>query len=408
MTNIDVVILAGGKGTRMKDGIPKPMHKVAGITMLEHIVRAAKTIKPNKIIVVQTPDTDYSDYGDEQVVQTVQNGSAIALKTALPKVTAPKVLVLNADMPLISENLLAKTIKHQSALVVGDVLNPFGYGRVVKKDGRVSKIVEQKDATEVEQKITLVNSGVYLFDTKKVTEDLENISNENAQGEFYLTDAAVGLEIVVAEDLEDIQGANDQAQLAEVTKIMRKRINQTHMRNGVSMIDPDTTYIDVDVKIGSGTIIKPNTVIETNSEIGEKNEIGPSAHIRPETKTGVDVHIGNFVETKKAQIGSHTHIGHLSYIGDAEIGESVNIGAGTIFVNYDGKNKLVTKIGNRAFIGSNSKLVAPVTIADEAITAAGSTIDHDVKKHQLGIARARQENKDDFWDRMEHEDFGEK
>ena len=404
MTDIDVVILAGGKGTRLKDGLAKPMHKVAGLTMLEHIVSASRQIDPKQVIIVQADGMDYSAYGDSVVTQKEANGSAAALQTALPKVTSEKILVLNADMPLITGELLNEVVEHDQALVVAELQNPFGYGRVVVEKNKVASIVEEKDATQAQKKIKAINSGIYLFDTKKVTEDLKNISNDNAQGEYYLTDAANGLDVVIAENIEEIYGVNDHSQLAIANKIMRNRINQIHMKNGVGMIDPQTTYIDVNVSIEAGTVIEPNTVIQGPSTIGAFNTIGPNAHLRSLTKTENNVHIGNFVETKNAQIGAHTQIGHLSYIGDAVIGKSVNIGAGTIFVNYDGKNKHISTIGNHAFIGSNTKIVSPVTIEDEAITAAGSVITNDVKKHQLGIARARQENKDDFWDRMDHQE----
>ncbi|MDR0899177.1 MAG: NTP transferase domain-containing protein [Lactobacillaceae bacterium] len=408
MNDIDVVILAAGKGTRLKDGIAKPLHKVAGLTMLEHVVNAARMVDPYKVIIVQSPRDDYSKFGDEVVTQTEQLGSGHALSIALDAVSSEKVLVLNADMPLITGELLQEIVQKDDAILAGIFDDPTGYGRIIATpDQRVAEIVEEKDATPNEKKITLINSGVYLFNTNKVRHELESVSNDNAQGEFYLTDAAVGLNIVVVKDSQELQGVNNQQQLAQVNKIMRGRINDRHMTNGVIMIDPETTYIDELVTIGAGTTIKPNTVIEGVSSIGEFNEIGPNAHIRPNTTTGKNVHIGNFVETKNATIGDFTKIGHLTYVGDAQVGQAVNIGAGTIFVNYDGKNKHTTRVGNRAFIGSNTKLVAPVNIAEESITAAGSTIDHDVEKHSMGIARARQTNKPDFWNRMEHEDFRE-
>jgi bifunctional UDP-N-acetylglucosamine pyrophosphorylase/glucosamine-1-phosphate N-acetyltransferase len=404
--SFDAVILAAGKGTRMKDSLAKPLHKIAGHTMLEYVLDAVNGLNPNNVIVVQNTENDFSSFGVETVVQTQQLGSGDALKVALPKVTADHILVLNADMPLVTSQLLEKVINQDSALVTARLDNPFGYGRVFENHaGTVSKIVEQKDASVSELENNLVNAGIYYFKTDVIKEKLSALTNDNNQGEYYLTDATDNLKVVIADDSNDILGANDKVQLANLSAIMRKRINEKHMRNGVTIIDPATTYIDYNVEIGAETEIKPNTVIEGPSIIGEKNQIGPNAHLRPQTKTEKNVLIGNFVETKNAEIGAYTHVGHLSYVGDAILGEAVNIGAGTIFVNYDGKNKHISTVGDHSFIGSNSKIVAPVKIGEEAITAAGSTITDDIPKHAMGIARSRQTNKEDFWKKMEHEDF---
>ncbi|QAS69367.1 NTP transferase domain-containing protein [Oenococcus sicerae] len=411
MSEIDVVILAAGKGSRMKDNLPKPLHKVAGLQMLEWVCRAVRKIEPKNIIAVQAPNEDFSSYVDETVVQNEQLGSANALQTAFSKVQAEKIIVINADMPLMTDQSLMDLVNtgegFDAAVLATTLKTPFGYGRIIPIGDRevVEQIVEEKDATVEQRTIKLVNSGVYLFKTDYIKRAIEAVKTDNAQNEYYLTDALAGAKIVQARDWRDLLGVNTQQQLAAVNKIARKRINNQLMTNGVTMVDPATTYIDANVVIGTGTIIKPGTVIEHDSVIGADNEIGPYAHLREKTVTGIDVHIGNFVETKNARIGDHTHIGHLTYVGDAEVGQAVNIGAGTIFVNYDGKNKHMTQVGDRAFIGSNSKLVAPVTIAAEAITAAGSTITDDVPKHTLAIARQRQTNKADFWKRMPHEDF---
>ncbi|PDH86379.1 glucosamine-1-phosphate N-acetyltransferase [Oenococcus oeni] len=411
MSEVDVVILAAGKGSRMKDDLSKPLHKVAGLPMLEWICRAVRKFNPKNIIAVQGADEDFSSYVDETVVQKEQLGSADALRCAFPKIDAEKLIVINADMPLMTENALVDLVEKgegfDAALLTADLKKPFGYGRVIPVGERnvVEQIVEERDATADQKKLHLVNTGVYLFRTDYIKRAINNVTTDNSQSEYYLTDALPGAKIVQVADWQDILGVNTQQQLAAVSKIARKRINDQIMANGVTMIDPLTTYIDANVLVGTGTIIKPGTVIEHDSVIGAENEIGPYAHLREKTVTGIDVHIGNFVETKNAKIGDHTHIGHLTYVGDAEVGQAVNIGAGTIFVNYDGKNKHMTKVGDRAFIGSNSKLVAPVEIASEAITAAGSTITDNVDRHAMGIARQRQTNKSDFWQRMPHEDF---
>ncbi|MFT8812217.1 bifunctional N-acetylglucosamine-1-phosphate uridyltransferase/glucosamine-1-phosphate acetyltransferase [Oenococcus sp.] len=413
MSEIDVVILAAGKGSRMKDNFPKPLHEVAGLPILEWVCRAVRKIEPHKIIAVQSASEDFASYVDETVVQAQQLGSADALQAAFSKVDAEKILVINGDMPLVTGDVLADLVAKgegfDAAVLTTSLKHPFGYGRIIPVGERnvVEQIVEEKDATDDQRKIQLINSGIYLFRTEYIKRTISQVTANNAQKEFYLTDALPGARIVQADDWHDLLGVNDQKQLADANQVARKRINEQLMANGVSMIDPQTTYIDANVVVGAGTVIKPGTVIERNSVIGADNEIGPYAHLREKTVTGTDVHIGNFVETKNAEIGAHTHIGHLTYVGDARIGESVNIGAGTIFVNYDGKNKHITKVGDHAFIGSNTKLIAPVDIAREAITAAGSTITDDVAEHAMGIARQRQTNKPDFWDRLPHEDFAQ-
>ncbi|MDR2660508.1 MAG: NTP transferase domain-containing protein [Lactobacillaceae bacterium] len=408
MTNFDVVILAAGKGTRMKDNLVKPLHKVAGLTMFEHVLAAAKKLKPNNIIAVQSNEVDYSKFGVKTAIQSQQKGSAHALLAAMPQVTSERVLVLNADMPMITSSTIEQLLINNEALLAGNLENPYGYGRVFALDGKVNRIVEEKDATPKERRTSLVNAGVYLFNTQRIKEQLKNVQNSNSQGEYYLTDATKNLSVVTVQDSNEILGANDQIQLSHLAKLMRQRINNNIMLSGVTMIDPQTTYIDADVIIEPGTAILPNTVIEGPSKIGHNSIIGPNAHIRPNTQLSNNVHIGNFVEVKNSTIGPYSQVGHLSYVGDATIGAGTNIGAGTIFVNYDGKNKNHTNVGDRVFIGSNSKLIAPINISDEAITAAGSTIVQDIPKHAMGIARARQENKLNFWDRMEHEDFTKK
>ncbi len=411
MSEINVVILAAGEGKRMKDNIPKPLHKVTGLPMIERVCRAVKEINPKNIIAVESPFEDFSSFVDQTVIQENYSGSADALKCALPKITSEKVLVINADMPLITGKTLEKFVKNgggsDSSVLVSKVKNPTDYGRVltVGKSQVVEQIIEEKDATEEQKKINLINTGIYLFKLDYIKRAIRQVENNNKQREYYLTDVLTGAKIFILKNWQESLGVNNLRELAEVSVISRKKINKEMMDNGVILIDPKNTYIDDHVVIGSGTVIKPGTIIEHDSVIGPDNEIGPFAHLRPKTITGTDVHIGNFVETKNSKIGNHTHVEHLTYVGDALIGEGTNIGAGSVFVNYDGKNKHITKVGNRAFIGSGTKLIAPVQIADEAITAAGSTITNNISFHDMGIARQRQTNKKDFWKRMNHENF---
>ncbi|KGO31770.1 glucosamine-1-phosphate N-acetyltransferase, partial [Oenococcus alcoholitolerans] len=304
MSEIDVVILAAGKGTRMKDNIPKPLHEVAGLPMLEWVCRAVRQIDPNNIIAVQSPDEDFSSFVDQTAVQKEQLGSANALESAFDKVTSEKVLVINADMPLMTGEALQKLVSSSegfdAAVLVASLKKPNGYGRVIPVGQRqvVEQIVEEKDATTEQKKIHLVNSGVYCFRTDYIKRAIRQVTDDNQQEEYYLTDALPGAKIIDLEDWRDTLGVNDQKQLAQVNRYARQRIDDLLMASGVAMIDPENTYIDANVIIGSGTVIKPGTVIEHDSVIGADNEIGPFAHLRQKTVTGDDVHIGNFVETK--------------------------------------------------------------------------------------------------------------
>jgi len=329
----------------------------------------------------------------------------------------------------------------KATILTAKAPNPTGYGRVVRnKNNQVEKVVEHKDANEQELLIDEINTGTYCFDNRALFDALKQVSNNNAQGEYYLPDV-IGIlrdqsEKVSAyrtPDFEETMGINDRVALAEAEKIFKKRLNKMHMRNGVTIIDIDNTYIGPEVKIEQDVVIYPgcvilgsttiqkNTVIGPhteinnsnigesvtvkqsiiiNSDVGNHAEIGPFAYIRPESSVGNNAKVGHFVEIKKAVIGDHSKVPHLSYIGDAEIGRNVNVGCGTITVNYDGKNKFMTKIEDDAFIGCNSNLVAPVTIGEASYVAAGSTITKDVPNESLSIARTRQTNKEGYASRL--------
>lgn len=401
------IILAAGKGTRMKSDLPKPMHEVAGKPILDWIIQANLDAGAQQIIVVVAKNSPiikmFHNSKLEFIQQINQLGTADAVKTALPIVKNDKVIILPGDAPLIKSETLKKLAnQNENTSLVSYLKNPTGYGRVVTdlNQNVIQKIIEEKDATNKEKEIKLINAGIYTFN-KNDLEKIEGLNNNNAGLEFYLTDLAPGTKIIEV-DNQEILGINSKIQLAEVNHMKQEEIQKKLMEQGVEILDPNSTYIEAGVEIGAGTVIKPFTMIEGPSKLGQNNQIGPSAHIRPNTITGNNVRIGNFVETKNVEIGENTQIGHLSYIGDAEIGQDVNIGAATIFVNYDGKDKHKTIVGDRAFIGSNTKLIAPLKLANETITAAGSTITNDIPEHAMGIARAKQTNKENFWKKMPH------
>ena len=315
-------------------------------------------------------------------------------------------------MPLIRpetlNKLLEKSIenKEYATLLTAIYDNPKGYGRIVRDEGgNIAAIVEEKDTTDDQKEIKEINAGIYCFDIEELLAALENLSPDNAQGEYYLTDVIEimnkkGLKTgaVVVEDNTEILGINDRIQLEMLTKVLQMRINTEYMRKGVTIEDINTTYIYDDVEIGMDTVIHPNTTIKSDVKIGEDCEIGPNAYIREGCRLANNVKIGNFVEIKKTIIGEGTKVPHFIYLGDCEVGEKCNIGCGTITCNYDGFHKSKTIIGNHSFIGSNSNLVAPVNIGDETFIAAGSTITDDVPDYALAIARGRQVNKED-WNR---------
>ncbi|RKJ62502.1 bifunctional UDP-N-acetylglucosamine diphosphorylase/glucosamine-1-phosphate N-acetyltransferase GlmU [Butyricicoccus sp. 1XD8-22] len=449
MTNIFAVVLAAGQGTRMKSKLYKVLHPVCGKPMVEHVIDNIQNLDVSRIVTIVGHGAEKvkETLGEksEYVLQAEQLGTAHAVQQAeyILADLEGTTLVVCGDTPLIRDETLKSLVEfHQKQNAKATILtavaeNPYGYGRIIRNEkGQVSQIVEQKDASDEQQLVKEINTGTYCFDNKALFESLKLVKNENAQGEYYLPDVIEILkaqgEIVSAfttDDFDEILGVNDRVALSQAEEIMRARINEKHMRNGVTIINPLTTHISMDAVIGSDTVIKPGVVIEgntiigedciigpnsqiTNSQIGnrtsiqnsvvissivgEDTTIGPFAHLRPDSQLGNHVKIGNFVEVKKSTLGNDTKVSHLSYIGDAEVGNDVNIGCGSITVNYDGKNKHKTIIEDRVFVGCNSNLVAPVKIGEGSFIAAGSTVTKEVPKDALAIARARQENKLDY------------
>lgn len=441
--SLDIVILAAGQGTRMRSALPKVLHPVAGNSMLGHVIHSARQLSPEGIHVVighgaervrEQLAGDHLNF----VLQDKQLGTGHAVAQALPALTAETVLILYGDVPLIQVEtlyrLLALVNDQQLGLLTVTLEDPTGYGRIVRDtQHRVSAIVEHKDATEAQKAIKEGNTGILAVPGKRLADWLGRLSNDNVQGEYYLTDViamAVNDGLVVAtaqpDDVMEVQGANDRKQLAELERHYQQREARRLMALGVTLRDParfdvrgDVTVgrdvmIDVnvilegrvviedDVSIGPNCVIKDSTlrkgaIIKANSHlegaiVGEGADAGPFARLRPGSVLDARAHVGNFVELKNAHLGEGAKAGHLTYLGDAVIGARTNIGAGTITCNYDGANKHKTVMGDDVFIGSNNSLVAPVHIASGASTAAGSTINQDVPAEQLAVARARQRN----------------
>jgi len=408
------IILAAGKGTRMKSKYSKLVQKIYGKEIVKRAKENAEKAGINDIIAVV-------GYQKEQVMQALGDnikyteqkemlGTGHAVMQALEylKGRKGKVLVLNGDVPILRpetiKNLLNKSIENNeyATLLTAIYDNPKGYGRIIRDEGGyIESIIEEKDATEEQKRIKEINAGIYCFDIEELVEALSKIEPNNSQKEYYLTDVIKiigkkGLRTgaVIVEDNTEILGVNDRMQLQMLTKVLQHRINTEYMRNGVTIEDINTTYIYDDVKIGMDTIIHPNTVIKSGVVIGEDCEIGPFAHIREGCKIADKVEIGRFAEIKNTTIGEGVKIPHLSYIGDGEIGENTNIGCGTITCNYNGLSKSKTIIGNNCFIGCNTNFVAPVKVGDNVFVAAGSTITDDVPEDSLAIARERQINKE--------------
>lgn len=449
MKNLNAVILAAGKGTRMcslDQTKSKVGYEIFGKSLVNYVLAALEPLKCTEIITVVGFGGDFTKALVEEkskvVWQHEQLGTGHAVMQATPLLQEKKgmTIILCGDTPLLkSETLQNLILTHEQnnndlTLSTAIIANPKGYGRIVRdKNGEVVKIIEQADCSEPELQIKEVNVGVYVFDNELLLKHLSRLSTDNKQGELYLTDliklfkaAKLKVGACILEDNDEMIGINNRVQLAEATEILKMRINRKHMLNGVTMIDPRNTYIGPEVEIGADTIIYPNThiygksVIGTanhigpdnylenmvtgskntilksylvNSQIGEENKIGPFAHLRDHVSIMNNCRIGNFVEIKKSTIKTGAKAAHLTYIGNSSVGERTNIGCGTITANYDGVNKFHTEIGNDVFIGSNTTIIAPLTIADKAFVAAGSTINEDVASNDFAIARARQVNK---------------
>ena len=442
-----VVVLAAGEGTRMKSKSAKVLHEIAGRTIIENLLAAVQPLAAkNLTVVVGSHKDEVIEHlakiapKAKTVFQEKRNGTGGAAQLALASHKGDgTVLILAGDTPLLTTQTLQEFIevhqtqKNKASVLTALLPDPTGYGRIIRgDDGAILKIVEEKDATESEKDIDEINTGVYLFESKVLSAVISKIQSNNSQKELYLTDVISllndqkeSVHAIVSNDYTETLGINDRTQLAEVTAIMRDRINNQHMLAGVSIIDPTTTWIDAGVKIEadvviypssaisgetvikSGAIIGPRTtlvdcevgsgasVIEsfaTKSVIGDGAKVGPYTYLRKGTVLDSDSKAGAFVEIKNSTVGKGSKVAHLSYVGDAQIGQESNIGAATVFVNYDGEKKHQTKIGDQVRIGSDTMLVAPVTIGDGAYTAAGSVINEDVPAGAIGIGRARQVN----------------
>jgi len=449
------VILAAGKGTRMKSNLYKVLHPVCGKPMIKHILDQIAPIGFDRIVTIVSEGADAvkAELGDRvaYAIQTEQLGTAHATLQAAEHLEGLQgtTVVLYGDTPLITGETVSRLLQHHEesgavcTVLTAIASNPKGYGRIIRNsNGQVIDIVEEKDATAEQKAITEINTGIYCFDNIKLFDVLKRVDNDNAQNEYYLPSAftllrEMGEKVSAyqADVFEDTLGVNDRAALAQAEAIMQKRINEALMMSGVTIKDPQTTYIDADVKIGRDTVVLPGSILSgrteigegctigpnseisntkvghhttirhsvvSDSEIGSEVQIGPFSHIRPQTAIGNRAKVGNFVEVKKSTIGEGSKASHLSYVGDAEIGKDVNLGCGMITVNYDGKYKYLTKVEDGAFIGCNVNLIAPVTVGKEAIVAAGSTITEDVEADSLAIARARQTNKAHYANRYNH------
>jgi bifunctional UDP-N-acetylglucosamine pyrophosphorylase/glucosamine-1-phosphate N-acetyltransferase len=418
-----VIVLAAGKGTRMRSAVPKVLHKVAGRSMVGHVIAAAEALEASKVVVVVAPGMDdvaAAVKPHSVAIQNSQHGTADAVKAARGVLEnfAGDVLILYGDCPLIQAETLARMRserRDEAVTVLGmRVPAPTPYGRLVLgADGTLERIVEALDADEAERQIDLCNTGIMLIDGSRLFSLLDSIGNDNAKGEYYLTDIveaarATGSACRVVEAAEEeALGVNSRGELSVAEAKMQARLRRTAMENGATLIDPASTFLSFDTVLGRDVTIEPNVVFGPGVRIGDNVEIrafshiekavvengaiiGPYARLRPGASIGEGAHIGNFVEIKNARIDKGAKANHLSYIGDADIGAGANIGAGTITCNYDGFAKHRTRIGAGAFIGSDTTLVAPVTIGAGAFTGAGSTVTENVPDDALAIARGRQ------------------
>ncbi|MFD0591100.1 bifunctional UDP-N-acetylglucosamine diphosphorylase/glucosamine-1-phosphate N-acetyltransferase GlmU [Paenibacillus sp. GCM10027627] len=447
------IVLAAGQGKRMKSKLYKVLHPVGGKPMVGHVLDTVKEASSKRTVVIVGHGAEkvkaYLGDSAEYVLQEQQLGTGHAVRQAEALLGSEEgtTIVICGDTPLVQASTLGSMLAlHAESGAAATVLtasfdNPTGYGRVIRgEDGTVSHIVEQKDCSPEEAAVKEINTGTYCFHNQKLFEALAQVKNENAQGEYYLTDV-IGLlkaagEVVqgfCTDDVTEAIGVNDRVALADAERFMKERINRNHLINGVTLIDPAATYIEKSVRIGADTVIYPGTILRgdtvigedcvigpnadvtdttimngasikysvaVDSIIGENSAVGPYANLRPGSKLGRDCKVGDFVELKNATLDDGSKVSHLSYVGDAVVGKDVNIGCGAITVNYDGFNKAVTEIGDGAFIGSNVNLIAPVKVGDGAYVVAGTTVTQDVPGGDLAIARERQVNKPGYADKI--------
>jgi bifunctional UDP-N-acetylglucosamine pyrophosphorylase/glucosamine-1-phosphate N-acetyltransferase len=430
----------------MKSQLPKVLHRIAGRSMIEHVLRTAKSLSPATVTVIVGHKSELvrqrlAGHEVQFAVQEPQLGTAHALQQAEQVLAgrAGTLVLLSGDVPLLTAATLQRLIAaHRGAgaaatVVTATVERPYGYGRIVRSDGRIVRIVEERDATPAERHIKEINGGIYAFELAPLFEALRNVASQNAQGEFYLTDLVgiyrrrkLTVETLMVENPDEIRGINSRTELAEVSRLVRQTKNEELMAAGVTLVDPATTYIEADVEIGRDTIIHPGVTIEGSTKIGAACEIkgnvriadseigdrvtinnfcllvgarvadgvaiGPFAHLRPDTELHEGAKVGNFVELKKTTLGAHSKVNHLAYLGDAKVGAGVNVGAGTITCNYDGVQKHQTVIEDGAFVGSDSQLIAPITIGKGAYVGSGTTVRENVPPGSLAVSAGKQRN----------------
>ena len=456
---LKTIIMAAGEGTRMKSSTSKVLHKLLNREIIRYVVDASRFDDSQTIVIAGKNKSDLENLLDDvsiveqKIGKNYPYGTGYAASLALDQIRDDdQVLVLNGDIPLITKASLKEFVdnhisyKNSASVLSTKVLNPNGYGRIIRDDkSDFIGIVEHKDLEINQHIINEINTGIYIFNGYDLKIAIKDIDDNNTQNELYLTDCIEilynqGKKVMAftADNPDEFYGINTKLELIEAKKIMQKRINENHLHNGVIIENPEIAYIDPEVEIGQDTIISgpvkllgktiigkeciiegssrvdesiiadnvkiDNSVIE-NSKVGKGTDIGPYSHLRPNANLGENVHIGNFVEVKNAKLGNGTKAGHLAYIGDADLGEDINIGCGAIFVNYDGKFKHRSTIGNKAFIGSNSNIVAPVNIEDEGYIAAGSTITKNVKEGYLSIERAEQRNIEGYVEKKKKRDL---
>ena len=444
-----VIILAAGRGTRMRSARPKVLHRLAGLPLIEHVARAADPLRPERVglVIGHQAEQVQAALAHRPALafarQDEQRGTGHALLQAEPLFAgrAGTLVVLSGDVPLIRPGTLERLVRtHEGAgaaitVLTAAVARPYGYGRIVRADGRLARIVEERDASASQRRLKEINGGIYALDLPPLFDAVREIPPAGAASEIYLPDLVRiyrqrgrPVETVAVADSDEVRGINSQTELAEVKRIVRQTRNEELMAAGVTIEDPATTYVDMDVTVGPDTVIHPGVLLQGRTRVGARcelhagvrivdstigddvtvrnhcviqgatlargAEVGPFAHLRPGAVIGETAKVGNFVEMKKSSLGPGSKANHLSYLGDATIGEGVNVGAGTITCNYDGKRKHATTVGDRVFIGSGAQLVAPVTLGDDAYVGAGSCVTDDVPAGALAVARSRQVVKD--------------